>query len=45
MATYSGGVVTWEQAMNSQEDLTPEKYAWGDAPEVVIAKPGVTKVV
>jgi len=45
MATYTGEVVTWEQAMNSQEDLTPAKYAWGDAPEVVIAVPGVTKVV
>ncbi len=45
MATYTGQVVTWEQAMNSKEDLTPEKYAWGDAPEVVIAVPGVTKVV
>jgi len=45
MATYTGGVVTWEQAMNSQVDLTPEKYAWGDAPEVVIALPGVTKIV
>jgi len=45
MATYTGGIVTWEQAMNSQEDLTPEKYAWGDAPEVVIAVPGVTEFV
>jgi len=45
MATYTGEVVTWEQAMNSQEDLTPEKYAWGDAPEVAIAVPGVTKLV
>lgn len=45
MATYTGKVVTWEQAMNSQEDLTPEKYAWGNAPEVVIAVPGVTTVV
>lgn len=45
MATYTGQVVTWEQAMNSKEDLTPEKYAWGDAPEVVIAMPGVTQIV
>ncbi len=45
MATYTGQVVTWEQAMNSQEDLTPEAYAWGSAPEVTIATPGVTKLV
>jgi hypothetical protein len=44
MATYTGQVVTWEQAMNSKESLAPEEYAWGDAPEVVIAVPGVTKI-
>lgn len=45
MATYTGQVITWDQAMNSQELLAPEKYEWGDAPEVVIASPGVTKFV
>lgn len=44
MATYSGRVVTWEQVMNSQEDLTPEKYAWGPLPTPPVAMPGVTKV-
>ena len=44
MATYTGQVVTWEQATNSNEILAPKKYAWGDAPEVVIAVPGVTKI-
>jgi predicted dehydrogenase len=44
MATYTGKEVTWEQAMNSKQDLSPEKYAWGSAPEVEIAMPGVTKL-
>lgn len=45
MATYTGQVITWDQAMNSQELLAPKKYEWGDAPEVVIASPGVTRFV
>jgi len=45
MATYTGQEVTWEQAMNSQEDLSPKKYDWGPAPEVKIAVPGITRLV
>ena len=45
MATYTGQLVTWEQALNSKEDLTPPAYCWGAAPEAKIAIPGVTKVV
>jgi hypothetical protein len=41
MATYTGQEITWEQALNSQLDLSPQKYAWGEAPEVTIAIPGV----
>jgi predicted dehydrogenase len=44
MATYTGQVVTWDQAMNSKEDLTPEKYEWGPLPAPAIAMPGITKV-
>eukprot|EP00913_Durusdinium_trenchii_P028411 g26639.t1 len=29
MATYTGKAITWQQAMNSKEDLSPAKYAWG----------------
>lgn len=44
MATYTGQEITWEQAMNSVQDLSPERYAWdAAAPEVVIARPGITK--
>ncbi len=45
MATYTGQVITWEQALNSKEDLTPAKYEFGDLPVPPVAKPGVTKFV
>ena len=45
MSAYTGKEITWEQAMASKEDLTPPKYEWGPAPEVIIAKPGITKFV
>jgi predicted dehydrogenase len=46
MATYTGQAVTWEQALNSQENLAPDRYAWdAQPPESKIAIPGVTKVI
>ena len=44
MATYTGQKITWEQAINSKEDLTPAKYEWGpvSVPSLV-ARPGQTK--
>lgn len=46
MAAYTGQVVTWEEALNSQENLFPEKLAW-DAPISVppVAMPGFTKLI
>jgi predicted dehydrogenase len=44
MATYTGQLVTWEQAMSSQEDLTPAKYEWGDIPTPSVAIPGETEL-
>jgi len=43
MATYTGQLITWEQAMNSKEDLAPPKYEWGPIPTPSVAIPGVTK--
>jgi predicted dehydrogenase len=51
MTTYTGQRITWEQAINSQEDLSPESYAWDADPPVLpdengnypIAQPGLTK--
>ena len=44
MAAYTGQQITWEQALNSKEDLTPAKYDWDlvmqDPP---VAIPGQTK--
>jgi hypothetical protein len=45
MAAYTGQKITWEQAMNSKEDLTPAKYEWGDLPIPQVAMPGQTKFV
>jgi predicted dehydrogenase len=43
MACYTGQTLTWEQCLNSKEDLSPAKYEWGDAPKSAIAKPGLTQ--
>jgi hypothetical protein len=46
MATYTGQRVTWEQAMNSHEDLSPSGYDWDAQPPVSeVAIPGTTKLV
>jgi hypothetical protein len=46
MATYTGQIITWEQAMNSQENLSPERYDWDAAPpESKVAIPGLTKLI
>jgi predicted dehydrogenase len=42
MSAYTGKVVTWEQALESKEDLSPPKYDWIPLPEPVVAVPGVT---
>ena len=45
MAAYTGQVITWEDAMNSQETLGPEKYNWDlvyEAPQVPL--PGITEL-
>jgi predicted dehydrogenase len=45
MATYTGKSITWEQALHSQEDLTPPKYEWGSLETPDVAMPGLTKFV
>jgi predicted dehydrogenase len=45
MAAYSGQTITWEQAWNSQEDLSPASYEWTSIETPPIAVPGVTKFV
>lgn len=53
MVTYTGQMLTWEQALNSQEKLSPERYAFDAQPPIVpqadgnypVAMPGLTKFV
>jgi hypothetical protein len=46
MATYTGQRITWEQAMESQEDLSPASYDWDAQPPLSeIAIPGATKLI
>jgi len=43
MATYTGQVITWEQALHSKEDLTPAKYEFGPLATAPVPMPGKTK--
>ena len=45
MSAYTGKSITWEEAMNSQLDLTPPSYEWGPLPVAPVAMPGITKFV
>ncbi len=42
MACYTGQLVTWDQAFNSQEVLGPRRYEWGQLPTPPVAMPGQT---
>jgi myo-inositol 2-dehydrogenase / D-chiro-inositol 1-dehydrogenase len=51
MATYSGKMVKWDEAINSQLNLAPKSLAWDAEPPIkpgpdglyACAIPGVTK--
>ncbi len=45
MAAYTGRVITWEMALNSQEDLTPPAYEFGPLPVPPVAMPGKTPFI
>lgn len=40
MACYTGQLITWEEALNSQEVLGPREYAWGELPVPAVPRPG-----
>ena len=44
-AAYTGEVITWDKALNSQQNLVPSAFAWADAPVRPVPRPGVTKFV
>lgn len=53
MATYSGQIVTWDEAMKSNKSLMPERFAWDANPPVMpdengnypVPVPGQTEVL
>jgi predicted dehydrogenase len=46
MAAYTGQIITYEQALNSQEKLGPQEFKWDmSVPVPPVAVPGVTKFV
>lgn len=46
MAAYTGKTITWEESLESKENLMPERLAW-DAPVKVpeVAMPGITPFI
>ncbi|MBI3407970.1 MAG: Gfo/Idh/MocA family oxidoreductase [Planctomycetes bacterium] len=45
MACYTGQAVTWEQAMNSQQNTMPERLSWDmELPVPPVAVPGTTRI-
>ena len=53
LVTYSGQSISWDDAINSEVNLMPDKYSWDALPKVLpdengfypIAVPGKTKVL
>ncbi len=53
MATYSGDVISWKEALNSEKSLIPEKLGWEETPPVLpdgngnypVPVPGETEVL
>jgi hypothetical protein len=53
MASYSGQLIGWDEALQSQVSLSPDRYAFDASPPIVadkqdvypVAIPGVTKVL
>ncbi len=53
MATYSGKMITWDEAINSDINLFPDRLAWDAMPKIVpgpdghypVAVPGKTQVI
>ena len=46
LCTYSGKMISWDEAINSEISLAPKHYAFDAAPPTpLIAVPGTTQVV
>ena len=44
MATYSGKVITWDQALNSDLQLMPEMMTWASTPPTLPDSEGRYKI-
>ena len=43
-SAYTGEAITWEQALASKQNLSPERYAWNaEPPPSKVAVPGLTR--
>ena len=45
MASYTGQSISWQDALNSSQDLTPAKYELGPLAVPPVALPGITPFV
>jgi predicted dehydrogenase len=45
LSAYTGKVVTWDEALNSQESLVPEHISFGPMPVPAVPMPGQTSLV
>ncbi len=45
MSAYTGQEISWEQALNSKEDLSPDAYEFGSLPVPPVAVPGRTPFI
>ena len=45
MSAYTGKSITWEQALSSQLDLSPDAYSFSDLPVRPVAVPGKTPLI
>jgi predicted dehydrogenase len=41
MATYSGKMITWDEAINSKVDLSPDGYSWEAKPQPKVGPDGL----
>lgn len=45
MSAYTGKSITWDQAINSKLDLSPDAYSFSDLPVRPVAVPGQTPLI
>jgi len=42
-ACYTGQSISWDEALNSPQNLAPARYEWGDVETPQVAMPGLSK--